>query len=107
MGGAVASGARAANRGLPRLDANAGDLGEALIVFGIIALAWTVTMVWGAVLAISGRSRVMLLVGGSIAVASPCSGSWAAWAPHTSGGGGVVFNVLVFLARWRSSCCCC
>jgi uncharacterized membrane protein len=40
-----------------------------LIVVAVIALAWTVVVIWGSVWALTGRSRVMLLVGGSIALA--------------------------------------
>ena len=39
------------------------------IALGLICLVWTVLMVWGSVWALTGRSRVMLLVGGSIALA--------------------------------------
>ena len=48
-------------------DAAAG-LGAAIVVIGLIALAWTVIMIWGSVWALTGRSRVLLLVGGGIAV---------------------------------------
>ena len=39
-----------------------------LLVVAVLALAWTVVMVWGAVLALRGRSRVLLIVGASISV---------------------------------------
>jgi hypothetical protein len=39
------------------------------VVLALLALAWTVVMVWGGVLAVNGRSRVLLIVGGSIAIA--------------------------------------
>jgi hypothetical protein len=48
-------------------DAAAG-IGVVFVVIGLIALAWTVLMIWGSVWALTGRSRVLLLVGGSIAV---------------------------------------
>ena len=35
----------------------------------MLALAWTIVMIWGSVWALTGRTRVMLLVGGSIALA--------------------------------------
>jgi hypothetical protein len=44
------------------------DARAALVGVALLALAWTVVMVWGSVLAIRGRSRVLLLVGASIAV---------------------------------------
>ena len=34
-----------------------------------LALVWTVVMIWGSIWALTGRSRVLLLVGGSIALA--------------------------------------
>jgi hypothetical protein len=42
----------------------------ALAAFAVLALAWTVVMVWGSILVLRGRSRVLLLVGASIAVAT-------------------------------------
>jgi hypothetical protein len=39
------------------------------VFLALLALAWTVVMVWGGVLAVSGRSRVLLLVGGSVSIA--------------------------------------
>jgi hypothetical protein len=45
------------------------DARAALVGVALLALAWTVVMVWGSVLAVRGRSRVLLLVGASIAVA--------------------------------------
>jgi hypothetical protein len=43
-------------------------VGVVLVVIGLLALAWTVLMIWGSVWALTGRSRVLLLVGGGIAV---------------------------------------
>ena len=37
-------------------------------MLGLLALAWTIVMIWGSVRALSGRSRVLLIVGGSIAI---------------------------------------
>jgi hypothetical protein len=49
---------------------SAGGVLTGLLVFvGVLVLAWAVVMIWGSVWAITGRSRVMLLVGGSIALA--------------------------------------
>jgi hypothetical protein len=39
------------------------------IVLALLALAWTVLMIWGSALAVRGRTRVPLLVGSSITVA--------------------------------------
>jgi hypothetical protein len=66
--GAVASGTSAAGD-IPGLGALAGAIGGILVVVAVLALAWTVVMIWGAVWALTGRSRVMLLVGGSVALA--------------------------------------
>jgi hypothetical protein len=59
----------------PTIDATAVtsqvDSVRAVLVAGaVLALAWTVVMAWGSVLALRGRSRVLLLVGASIAVAA-------------------------------------
>jgi hypothetical protein len=68
--GAVASGVgSAADNEIPGLGALGGAIGGAIIVFGVLALLWTVVMIWGAIWALTGRSRVMLLVAGSIALA--------------------------------------
>jgi hypothetical protein len=78
-----------------------------LIVLSVLALAWTVVMVWGSVLALRGRSRVLLIVGASIAVA--VTGLFfvlgligAATAPAGAGqpgeAGGVLFLLAVFAA---------
>jgi hypothetical protein len=57
--------------GDPTLDpADVDDARVALVLVGVLALAWTVVMVWGSVLALRGRSRVLLIVGASIAVAA-------------------------------------
>jgi hypothetical protein len=66
--GAIASGA-STSTSIPGLSAFAGAVGGILIVVAVLALAWTVVMIWGSVWALTGRSRVMLLVGGSIALA--------------------------------------
>jgi uncharacterized membrane protein YidH (DUF202 family) len=75
-----------------------------LVVLAVLALAWTVLMVWGSVLALRGRSRVLLLVGASIATA--VTGLFflvglvgAAAGPGQSGDtGGVLFLLGLFLA---------
>jgi hypothetical protein len=66
--GAVASGASTATD-IPGLSTLAGAIGGVLIVVAVLALAWTVVMIWGSVWALTGRTRVMLLVGGSVALA--------------------------------------
>jgi hypothetical protein len=78
-----------------------GDLAGAaagiVIVFALLALAWTVVMIWGSVWALTGRSRVMLLVGGSIAVAFTLLGFLGSLG-DSGGGGNVVVNLLFLLA---------
>jgi hypothetical protein len=97
--GAFASGAADnAEEEIPGLGAVAGAVGGVAIVLGLLALAWTVVMIWGSVRALSGRSRVMLLVGGSIALAFMLVGFLAGLADDATTGGGIVFNLLLVLA---------
>jgi hypothetical protein len=99
VGGAVASGAAdGADEEIPGLGSLAGAVGGVLLVFGLLALVWTVVMVWGSVWALSGRSRVMLLVGGAIALALTLFGFLASLGDDTSGTGGVIWSLLLFLA---------
>jgi hypothetical protein len=75
-----------------------------LVLLAVLALAWTVVMVWGSVLALRGRSRVLLVVGSSVAVAA--SGLFflgglvsAVSTPDAQGAaGGVLFLLVLFLA---------
>jgi hypothetical protein len=69
------------------------------VFIGILALAWTVLMIWGSVWALTGRSRVMLLVGGSIALALTLLGFIGSLSDtSTNGAGGVIFQLLFLLA---------
>jgi hypothetical protein len=69
-GGAFFGGSRnEANDALPGLGDALGAAAGILFFLGVLALAWTVLVIWGSVWAISGRSRVLLIVGGSIAIA--------------------------------------
>ena len=89
-------------------DVDPSELGEVTdfallfgIGFGVLALVWTALMIWGSVRALTGRSRVLLLVGGAIAVA--VTGLFliavlSEVATGEVGGGEVVFSLLVFLA---------
>jgi len=89
LGGAVGSGELDSVRGF-------------FVVLALLALAWTVLMIWGSALAVRGRSRVPLLVGSSITVA--CTGLFfvlglatAASEPGQDGGAsGVVLFLVVF-----------
>ncbi|MGY2081270.1 hypothetical protein [Modestobacter sp. SYSU DS0657] len=72
-----------------------------LVVVGVVALAWTVLMVWGGVLALRGRSRVLLLVGSSISVVTTGFVLVSTVATAGSGepgtGGALVFSLVLFL----------
>jgi hypothetical protein len=85
-------------------DAAAG-VGLAVIAVGLICLAWTVLMIWGAVWALSGRSRVLLLVGGSIAAVVTFLGVVTSFTDTTTDYGtaseyafGIVLSLVFFLA---------
>lgn len=65
------------------------------IVLGLLALAWTVVLIWGSVWALTGRSRVLLLVGGSIALFFTTLGFLGSI--DSTSGGDLVFNLLLFL----------
>ena len=85
-------------------DAAAG-VGLAVIAVGLICLAWTVLMIWGAVWALTGRSRVLLLVGGSIAAVVTFLGVVTSLTDTTTDYGtaseyafGIVLSLVFFLA---------
>ncbi len=98
--GAVFSGASgAAEEEIPGFGAVGGAVGGAIIVVGILMLIWTVVMIWGSVWALTGRSRVMLLVGGSIALAfTLLSALVSPTDPETSGAGAIITSFLFVLA---------
>jgi hypothetical protein len=78
-----------------------GQITGVLVVLGVLALVWTVLVIWGAVRALTGRSRVLLLVGGAIAVAVTALflvGVLSGVSTGGAGGGEVVFSLLLFLA---------
>ncbi|MGY1722484.1 hypothetical protein [Blastococcus sp. SYSU DS0533] len=95
--GAAASGAGGGlDEEIPGFGAVSGAVGGALLAVGVLALAWTVVMIWGAVWALTGRSRVLLLVGGSIALTFTTIGLLGSLVDGT--GGDLVVNLLFFLA---------
>jgi hypothetical protein len=98
--GAVATGASGdLDEELPGFGPVAGAFGGIILLFGFLALAWTVVMIWGSVWALTGRSRVMLLVGGSIALAFTLFGLIGNLADaETSGAGGIITSLLFVLA---------
>jgi hypothetical protein len=57
-----------------------------------------VVMIWGSVWALTGRSRVMLIVGGSIAVFFTGLGFIGNVGSSTSTAGGVITSLLFFVA---------
>lgn len=66
----------------------------AFVFLGVLALAWTVVMFWGSAWALSGRSRVMLLVDGSIAIAVTAFMFFGSLGGNSSAGGIVLALVL-------------
>jgi hypothetical protein len=75
----------------------AGAVGGVLIALGVVTLVWAVVMIWGSVWALTGRSRVMLLVGGAIALAFTLLGFLAGLADSGNAGAGGVFWSLLFV----------
>ncbi len=98
--GAVFSGASGdVESAIPGFGGMAGAFGGAFIVIGLLALIWTVVMFWGSAWALTGRSRVLLLVGGSVALAFTAISFFGSLADaQNSGAGGILFGLLFFLA---------
>jgi hypothetical protein len=98
VGGAAFSGAGAgADEEIPGLGPIAGAVSGVLIVVGVLILVWTVLMIWGSVWALTGRSRVLLLVGGSIALAFTLFGLLGSLADSANAGTGGIFWSLLFV----------
>ncbi|HEV7211318.1 MAG TPA: hypothetical protein VGN47_06350 [Blastococcus sp.] len=100
IGGAVATGvSRNADSSIPGFGQLGGAIGGAIIAVGVVALAWTVVMIWGSVWALTGRSRVLLLVGGSIALAFTLLGFLGNLSgTGSNGAGGALVSLLFLLA---------
>lgn len=76
-----------------------GAVAGLVIVVGLLALVWTVLVIWGSMWALSGRSRVLLIVAGSISILVTGVGLIGNISdPASSGAGGVVFSLLFFAA---------
>jgi hypothetical protein len=80
-------------------------VGLAIVAVGLVFLAWTVLMIWGSVWALTGRSRVLLLVGGSVAAVVTFIGVVTAAFDTTTDYGtaseyafGIVLSLVFFLA---------
>ena len=67
----------------------------AFVFLGVVALAWTVLTFWGSAWALSGRSRVLLLVSGSIAVATTAL-MFLGSLTGNSNTGGVIVSLVLF-----------
>jgi hypothetical protein len=67
------------------------------VALGLLALAWTVLMIWGSVNALIGRSRVLLIIGGSIAIATTALYFFVALANISDAGAGPVIFGLIFV----------
>lgn len=78
-----------------------GAAGGVVLVLGLLALAWTVITIWGSVWALTGRSRVLLIVAGSISIVATGFGLVGNLANlgneyGSSTGGGVVTSLVFF-----------
>lgn len=107
LGGALLAGAASGAGGLgseiPGFDAAFdGFFGAAagiIIVVGVLALIWTVAIIWGSAWALTGRSRVLLLVAGSISLAATGFSFFGSLGTvDQNGAGGVVIGLLMFAA---------
>jgi hypothetical protein len=81
---------------IPGYTSEADDVvGAGLVIAGFFILAYTVLMIWGAILALTGRSRVLLLVGGSLTIAV---GALALLGAVSGGDGVALVTTLVLFA---------
>jgi hypothetical protein len=98
--GALAGGAASGDleESIPGFSGVIGAAAGIFIALGLLALAWTVVMIWGSVRALSGRSRVLLIVGGSIAIFATGLSFFGSLGDETQGAGSVLFSLLFFAA---------
>jgi len=82
---------------IPGLGGFAGAFAGILIVIGLLALAWTIVMIMGSVRALSGRSRVLLIVGGSIAIFTTGLSFFGSLGDENTTAGGVIVALLFFI----------
>lgn len=66
------------------------------IGFGVLALVWTVLILWGSVWAVSGRSRVLLIVMGSISIFTTGTAFFSALGNSNSNAGGIIIGLVLF-----------
>jgi hypothetical protein len=70
-----------------------------VLLLALLMGAWTVVTIWGSVWALTGRSRVLLIVGGSIAIAFTLFAFLASLGDTgDSGAGGVIWTLLMLVA---------
>ena len=95
--GAIFGGAAGeADEAIPGIGSFVGAVTGVLIVIGILALAWTIVMIMGSVKAISGRSRVLLIVGGSIAIFTTGLSFFGSLGDENSTAGSVILSLIFF-----------
>jgi hypothetical protein len=95
--GAISGGAASGlEDAIPGLGGFAGAFAGILIVFGLLALAWTIVMIMGSVRALSGRSRVLLIVGGSIAIFTTGLSFFGGLGSDETTAGGVILSLIFF-----------
>lgn len=95
--GAIFGGATgAADAEVPGLGSLVGAFTGVLIVVGLLALAWTVVMIWGSAQAISGRSRVLLIVGASISIFTTGLSFFGSLGDENSTAGGIILSLIFF-----------
>ena len=77
----------------------AGAIGAVVITFAVVSLVWTVLTIWGSIWALTGRSRVLLLIGASIAIAFTGFLTLISLADiQNSGAGGALFFLILLVA---------
>ena len=98
--GALAGGAASADleQSIPGFSSVFGAAAGIFLVIGLLALAWTVVMIWGSIRALSGRSRVLLIVGGSVAIFTTGLSFFGSLGDESQGAGSVLFSLLFFAA---------
>jgi hypothetical protein len=90
---------------IDQADVPAGAITGVFVAIGLVSLVWTVLVIWGGVWALTGRSRVLLIVGGSITTAFTALMAVAGIAGSVTDGsdtggnaGSLVFVLLVLAA---------
>jgi hypothetical protein len=97
LGAAAGGAAGNSDSVIPGLSSVVGAAAGIFIFFGIMALAWTVLTIWGSVWALTGRSRVMLIVVGSVAIATTGVLFFGSLGNTDSTAGGIVLMLVLFL----------